>query len=355
MIRFRKYITPNFLILILLVFSGCGEDSKSSGLVEKNEPVHKRFINPVVDQNFPDPTIIKAPDGCFYVYATNSELNGVTYNMQVRRSKDLVDWQLLEDAMPEMPTWGSGDFWAPHVTYDEVMDKYLLYYSGESVDPEMGKCLGIAISEAPGGPFVDLGEPMLCGDSFVNIDPMVFVDPSSEKKYFYWGSGHEPIKVRELEQDGINFKEGSVAIDVIQPVHHDSPDNYENLVEGAWVIKKDDFYYLFYSGDNCCGDQAHYAVMVARSKSPTGPFEKYKNKEGNSVILKENGTWHAPGHNSLIRDDVGMYWMAYHAIDADAPDDGRKMLIDKVIWKEGWPRINDGTPSMGNEVAPEIY
>ncbi len=25
-------------------------------------------------------------------------------------------------------------------------------------------------------------------------------------------------------------------------------------------------------GDNCCGEGAHYAVMVARAKKATGPF-----------------------------------------------------------------------------------
>ena len=49
--------------------------------------------------------------------------------------------------------------------------------------------------------------------------------------------------------------------------------------------KRGDFYYLFYSGDNCCGPKAHYAVMVARSRSATGPFETLATATGapNSV------------------------------------------------------------------------
>ncbi|NJY62117.1 family 43 glycosylhydrolase [Salinimicrobium sp. CDJ15-81-2] len=352
---FQLYIRTNFIVIpILSVVLGCGEEARVSEEVAKEESEQKEFTNPVVDQNFPDPTVIKAHDGYFYVYATNSEVNGVIHNMQVRRSKDLIDWEVLRDAMPEKPTWGSGDFWAPHVMYDQGMDRYLLYYSGESTDTDVGKCLGIAVANSPEGPFVDLGQPMLCGESFVNIDPMVFVEPDTGEKYFYWGSGHEPIMVQALEEDGTNFKAGSQAIAVIQPVHDDSLDNYENLVEGAWVIKKNGFYYLFYSGDNCCGDQAHYAVMVARSKSPNGPFEKYKNAEGNSVILKKNEAWIAPGHNSLIQDEQGTYWMAYHAIDANAPNAGRKMLLDKVSWKDGWPYVNNGTPSTGQEMVPSL-
>ena len=45
-----------------------------------------------------------------------------------------------------------------------------------------------------------------------------------------------------------------------------SVQRYQRLVEGAWVHRRDGWYYLFYSGDNCCGPNAHYATLVARSR-----------------------------------------------------------------------------------------
>ena len=61
------------------------------------------------------------------------------------------------------------------------------------------------------------------------------------------------------------------------------------------------YYYLFYSGDNCCGPKANYAVMVARSRSATGPFETLEQATGkpHSIILEKRGNWFAPGHNSV--------------------------------------------------------
>ena len=44
------------------------------------------YKNPVVDIAMPDPTVIKAADGYFYVYATES-----TRNVPIMKSKDLVD------------------------------------------------------------------------------------------------------------------------------------------------------------------------------------------------------------------------------------------------------------------------
>ena len=45
------------------------------------------YKNPVVDIAMPDPTVIKAADGYFYVYATES-----TRNVPIMKSKDLVEW-----------------------------------------------------------------------------------------------------------------------------------------------------------------------------------------------------------------------------------------------------------------------
>ena len=44
------------------------------------------------------------------------------------------------------------------------------------------------------------------------------------------------------------------------------------LVDGV-VVRRCGDYYLFFSGDNCCGPNAHYAAMVARSRSASGPLE----------------------------------------------------------------------------------
>ncbi|MEA3066327.1 MAG: arabinan endo,5-alpha-L-arabinosidase, partial [Sphingomonadales bacterium] len=75
------------------------------------------FANPVIDSDFPDPAVLKAKDGFYYVYATQTERDGKWINLQVARSSDLVEWQLLGDALPVKPGWASRtqDFWAPHV------------------------------------------------------------------------------------------------------------------------------------------------------------------------------------------------------------------------------------------------
>jgi arabinan endo-1,5-alpha-L-arabinosidase len=304
------------------------------------------FANPVIDSDFPDPAVLKAADGFYYAYATQTERDGKWVNLQVARSRDLVEWQRLGDALPAKPAWASRtqDFWAPHVA--EHGGRYLLYYSAKPdaalVDERNGLCLAVATSDRPEGPFTDVGRPLECGESFVNIDPMAFDDPATGRRLLYWGSGFQPLKVRELAPDRVSFAAGSAAVALVPPGK--SGDGYEELVEGAWAVRRGGFYYLFYSGNNCCGRGAHYAVMVARSRSATGPFEKK-----GRPILEARGSWLAPGHNSVIDDGRGQSWIVYHAVDTTRPGEPintrRVMLIDRIVWKNGWPEVAGPTDS----------
>ena len=231
------------------------------------------YANPVLDTDFPDPTVIRAGDGTYYAYGTQTKRDGGWINIQVASSSDLVHWRYLGDAMPAKPRWASAtqDFWAPHV--QRAGKRYVMYLSVKpnGSDDTHGMCLGAATSASPAGPFVDIGHPLKCGPGFVNIDPMALDDSATGRHWLYWGSGFEPIKVQELGPDRLSFKLGSKPVALIGPNRVQGA--FPVLVEGPWVTRHDAFYYLFYSGDNCCGPKANYAVMVARSRSATGPFE----------------------------------------------------------------------------------
>ena len=344
---------------LLLALAGCvGAGAFDSGAAT--------YANPVIDSDFPDPAVLRASDGFYYVYGTQSEQDGRMLNIQVARSRDLVSWERLGDALPTKPAWArrTQDFWAPHVA--EHGGRYYLYYSAKPDaaldDPSRGLCLAVATAERPVGPFADVGQPLQCGEGFVNIDPMAYDDPQTGRRLLYWGSGFGPIKVRELAPDRISFAPGSEAVELVPVIRSEDPAQYQRLVEGAWVIRRGGWYYLFYSGDNCCGPNAHYAVMVARSRSATGPFETLAEATGapSSVILERCGNWVAPGHNSVIEDASGEQWILYHAVDSRRPrskesdeiNTRRVMLIDRLEWRDGWPRLAGDCPSTGSQPAP---
>jgi arabinan endo-1,5-alpha-L-arabinosidase len=342
-----------------------GQQSSRSAQQQASVGRAAAYTNPVFDDDFPDPTVIRASDGWYYAYATQTIKEGRTLNIQVARSRDMIGWECLGDALPIKPAWANQTqkFWAPHVS--QHGSTYFMYYSA---DPNTltGLCLAVATSNSPRGPFADSGKPLKCGESFVNIDPMAFDDPSTGKRLLYWGSGFQPIRVQELAPDRLSFMPGSRAIELVSPVKDENPNNYQRLIEGAWVVRRGGYYYLFYSGDNCCGEKAHYAVMVARSRSATGPFEtlaQSASKPG-GVILERNERFNAPGHNSIVADASGQDWIFYHAIDTRKPflessiggdrADRRIMLMDRVVYRDGWPRIEGGTPSTAQQRAPRV-
>jgi len=344
-----------FLGLAAFAFFGiCTADALARATAQST------YTNPVLDADFPDPTVIRAQDGFYYGYATQTQRDGKWINIQVARSPDLVHWTHLGDALPAKPGWATAtqDFWAPHV--QRVGKRFIMYFSAKpnGTDERHGLCLGIATSASPAGPFVDMGHPLLCGSGFINIDPMAFDDPPTGKHLLYWGSGFEPLKVQELTPARMSFAPGSRPKDLVWPAPNRSA--FPVLIEGSWMVRHGGWYYLFYSGDNCCGPKANYAVMVARSRSALGPFKTLEQARGvpHSIILQKSARWIAPGHNSVVTDRAGRDWIVYHAVDVnrprEKPDDElntrRIMLIDRIEWRHGWPTVVG--PSEMTKAAP---
>ena len=85
---------------------------------------------------------------------------------------------------------------------------------------------------------------------------------------------------------------------------------------------------------------------VARSKDALGPFELL-----GTPILEQNAAWQAPGHNSVIADDAGTDWILYHAIRDGSR---RLMLLDRIEYRDGWPRIAGDQPSVAPQRAPVL-
>ena len=336
----RRIIGVSLFLFCVLIVSGCVENAVNA----------KTYTNPVWPSDYPDPAVLRVADGTFYVYSTVGRLDGKQCNIRVMKSRDLVSWEPVGDAIPEVGSFNSltSSHWAPHVT--EYKGMFYLYYSTNldkwTKENKQGMGIAVAVSDSPEGPFITTEEPLVYGDGFEHIDPMLFIDSKTSRKYLYWGSHHKPIHVREMDDDMIHFKEGSEQMDV-WPCNWDR--DYEKLLEGPWIIEKSGKYYMFTSGDNCCGEGAHYAIMVARSDDPMGPFVTMGEALGldDSVVMEFNERWLAPGHNAVVTDDAGDEWLVYHAYDLEKKRlgqdgkrklAGREMLIDKIVWENGWPK-----------------
>ncbi len=341
------------VLVALVALSAIGVLALVPGLRERVGLMgHVRYTNPVLDRDFPDPAVLRASDGAWYAYATQAfGADGAMINIQLATSRDLVNWTTLPDALPRKPRWAATtqDFWAPHVI--ERDGTFFMYFSGDAGD--RGFCLGVATAASPRGPFVDSGAPLECGDG--SIDPFAFDDPASGTRLLYWGSG-DTLRVRGLAPDRKHFAPASRAQTVLEA---NALYDFERLIEGTWVHYRDGWYYLFYSGDNCCEGQTHYAVLVARSRSATGPYQRLAEaaRTLSSVVVGPSTAWLGPGHNAVATDALGNDWIVYHAIDPARRDGShqdlqRRLMIDPIQWTDGWPRVLDGHPSTDARRGP---
>ena len=311
------------------------------------------YTNPVVTPVAADPSIIRSPNGTFYLYATQDDWADGQGNhyLPIFSSANLVNWTFVADAFSGSPAWKeTGGFtWAPDISF--YGDTYYLYYAA-SLWGDPNPCIGLGTSEKPEGPFEDLGRAVFCSEDIGvanSIDPFVWNDDSA--RTLIWGSFHGIYAVA-LSDDGTKAVGETVQL-------------ADDRFEGPYVIKRGGFYYLFVSAGSCCdGENSTYTLYVGRSEKLTGPYIDAEGRSllggGGEIVIAANETWVGPGHNSVIRDDAGTDWLFYHAIPRDNPRltngvNRRPALLEKLAWQGGWPVVNGGAgPSRTAQPVPTI-
>ncbi|MCM3574457.1 family 43 glycosylhydrolase [Mesobacillus subterraneus] len=344
----KKLIYAAVITGSLSIASCSGNDQQGADHEKTDDPVYQ---NPVFEPVLADPSIIKGKDGYFYAYGTEDNWGdgwGPRY-IPVVKSKDLVEWEYIGEAFEAVkkPNWKEGGLWAPDIVYHD--GHYLLYYSMSTWgDEDPG--IGVATSDTPEGPFEDQGPLFRSNEIGVenSIDSFFYNDNGTP--YLFWGSFHG-IYAIELEKDGLKVKGEPVQI-------------AGNAFEAPYIIKRGEYYYFFGSVGSCCeGADSTYHVGAGRSKSLLGP---YVDKSGNELmnsegtpILTRGEQFAGPGHNAVVTDDKGTDWIVYHAIDIEEPKlvngvTRRPLMIDPLIWKDGWPTIKDQVPGERKIPAPAI-
>lgn len=359
-----------------------GGPAPASGAATTSGPAaaaHARgtYTNPVsrdVADTYADPAVVRGDDGWWYAVATTDPLRegeGRRHLLPISRSRDLVHWSYVGDAFAEdtLPTWAdrsrSAALWAPDIR--KVGREYRMYYvvtettvTGEPND----NAIGMATAPHPTGPWTDSGAPVVGprrgasgapGDFLWTFDSAAVRDPQGREHLFY-GSYYGGIWHTRLDAAGrrATGRATQVAID--------------NKFEGAYVVRRGGWWYLFASTANCCaGPTTGYSVQVGRSRSLTGPFVDRQgvpllaSRAGGTPTIYQNGNrWIGAGHNAVVRDLAGQDWALYHAIDRSDPyldgTDGineRPMLLDRLDWVDGWPVLNGGRgPSAGERPVP---
>lgn len=330
-----KIILLNICFIFGIVScSGCNDsrDNDEKPAIENEN----KYSNPVIDRSLPDPTIIKAGDGYFYLYATED-----TRNTPIYKSKDLTDWSFVGTAFSDAtrPTFErDGGLWAPDINY--INGQYVLYYSMSAWGGEWTCGIGAAVADKPEGPFTDKGKLFRSDEIEVqnSIDPFYIED--NGRKFLFWGS-FRGIYAIELSDDGLSLKEGAEKRQISG-----------TAFEGTYIHKRGEHYYMFASIGSCCeGVKSTYQLVVGRSGSLFGPYVDKSGKDmmdnGYTLVIGSNKHFTGNGHCSeIVQDDAGNDWIFYHGVDVNKPQ-GRVLLLDQIKWDStGWPYVDSSSPSL---------
>lgn len=372
-IRFLVY----FLVIFLTVISCSGDDNLNPKPDSIHEPEEQSFdINSITDTyydlapfenvyqwgvyNVHDPSVIKSGD-TYYCFNTDVGFGiEVRPGIQIRKSKDLIEWEFVGWVFNSLPEKGSqfirlnGDnpfnsLWAPCVI--KTNNEYRLYYSLSSNTPRLS-VIGLAKASSPLGPWTEKEIVVSSkNDGIIQtnaIDPTVVVDKIGQHWMFYGSAWDGIYKLKLDSSTGLALSPGDKGERVAQRGFTGATIN--GNIEGAEVIYNEEFdkYYMFISYDWL---QTKYNVRVGRSDSVEGPYYDINGEDINRetdnepMILapyqfKGHSGWQGVSHPGIFNNSNGQYYIAHQG----RPGENSYFMVlhvRKIFWTEdGWPIIS---------------
>ena len=320
------------------------------------------FTNPVIPRpaqhsEVADPFVLKW-NGEYYLYTSGDPITAY-------HSTDLVQWEFIGPVLSssgEPGAWNGADVWAPEVVYRN--GRFYMYYTASQRSPdwrvgEMARRLGVAVSDSPRGPFVDMGRPLTPGWA---IDGHVFKDPDTGEEFLFYSYLYEPrlpgagIVVDRLERwDQVagtpsHVTRGSEAWEDKDGDPNNGTLRYTN--EAPTVVKRGRRFYMMYSGGSW--DLPTYAMSYAVSDQVMrGGLDGPGWRKVLPPILRSTPLVDAPGHNAIVKapnnlDDI----VLYHARPVPFPHPGTRLpFADRLYWHHD--RLFMETPTRGHRPPPD--
>ncbi len=256
--------------------------------------------------------------GRFYASSTTI----AALNLPMTTSTDLVHWTArpapdpdqpwLSDAMPRTARWAQtrttaggrpfGATWAPSVARigTGTATRYVAAYSVVRA-ADGRRCISLARSRTPSGPYVDSTRgPLACGPRGA-IDPQLYVEGRAVWMFLKLEAAPDRILVRRMNGSASGFAPGSRATTLLTPRAA-----WEgSVVENPAMIRYAGRRYLFYSGNGYASSR--YATGYAVCRSVVGPCRRV------ARVLYSGRYLAGPGGATPFVDLRGRLRLAYHA------------------------------------------
>ena len=344
-----------FFCVVSLAQQPATDTTRRRDTTRRQAPAPVGSITPTRETPAHDPVMIKQ-NNTYYLFTTG---NGIA----VFSSRDMKNWRKEMPVFSKAPEWIAKalpnyrglSMWAPDISYHN--GKYYLYYAVSAFGKNTS-CIGLAVnktldSASADYKWEDMGKVIQSvpgRDLWNAIDANLVMDENNTP-WLSFGSFWEGMKLVKLNPDLASVAQPEQWYTIAKrPREFGTPDSSAGnaAIEGPFIFKKNNLYYLFVSWDYCCrGERSDYKVVVGRSNKVTGPYLDKNGvslaKNGGTLVVQgDNKEWFGAGHNSAYTFD-GKDYIIYHGYDAK--DRGRsKLIIQEMKWdKDGWPTIQDGS------------
>jgi beta-xylosidase len=282
-----------------------------------------RYLNPVIPADYSDLDCIRVGDDYYAITSTFQFSPGMT----IIHSKDLVNWRIAGNAVPDLTqigealNWTKMDrpargIWAGTLRYHD--GKFYLFFG----TPDEGYFMTTA--PKPEGPW----EPLTCLLAENGWDDCTAMWDENGEACFVGTCFKDNYKTymfpmtpdgKKIDRDkGVLLNEGSGR-------------------EANKLIKHGDWYYLVFSEHK--NGIGRY-VMAKRSKSMKGPYTEEKQ------LAHASADAHEPNQGGIIEGRDGKWYFLTHHGNGDWS--GRIVSLLPVTWIDGWPIIGKvGEDGMG--------
>ena len=296
----------------------------------------KNTGNPLFRNRYTADPATLVSNGRLYVYCGHDECFEDRPGYEGKYGFNITDWVCYstEDMQtwtdhgvvlkPTDFSWCEGEAWASQVI--EKNGKYYFYSSCQSTSPCYGKAIGVAVSDSPLGPFVDaLGKPLVNDEMTDNgqrgwwndFDPTVLIDDDGTA-WMVWGNG--TCFMAKLKDNMIEIDGDIRVLDV------------PSYVEGPWLHKRGDMYYLTYPSINMGGETMGFGgetISYCTAPGIEGPWTFRGLLTGTAkdsftihpAICEFKGHWYLFYHNSTL------------SLDGYGPATGRRSVcVDELFY-----------------------
>lgn len=282
------------------------------------------YANPVLHADYSDPDVCAVGED-FYLTASSFQC---TPGLPVLHSRDLVNWELIGHALPELEPrefyaevrHGKG-VWAPSIRHHAGL--FHIYWG----DPDYG--IYRVTAAEPAGPW---SAPQLVKAGRGMIDPCPLWDEDGKCYLVYaWAASRAQINsvlcMQELTPDG-----GKAVGTPVMVYDGNADDNF--TAEGPKLYRHDGYYYIFCPA----GGVEHGWQLAMRSRRPFGPYEARR------VMDSGNTDINGPHQGGWVRTAGGEDWFMHFQ---DKGCYGRVVHLQPMSWKEGWPVIGEDADGDG--------